>query len=270
MDHPQTPSDPQSDHDILVSLANGFSELNRRFNNFHQTFQGLSDNVAANTKATKDLKEQIHEVKDEVREVNQRVASVEVRLNEVETGLTAQINVVDARLGTQIKTAEERLAGQIKTAEERLAGQINVVDARFRTQINTAEERLAARIGTAENHLSTHTNALRKDFNKMQTAIYKLQKTTQTHTQEIYSDFRGLQGRVRQMDVRLEAQRTNELARLANSFVGNGTIIEPLVAEDMSRISDLPASDPAIDHLQGRLAPPGSREEDDQLTRHRF
>ena len=259
MDHPQTPSDPQSDHDILVSLANGFSELNRRFNNFHQTFQGLSDNVAANTKATKDLKEQIHEVKDEVREVNQRVASVEVRLNEVETGLTAQINVVDARLGTQIKTAEERLAGQI-----------NVVDARFRTQINTAEERLAARIGTAENHLSTHTNALRKDFNKMQTAIYKLQKTTQTHTQEIYSDFRGLQGRVRQMDVRLEAQRTNELARLANSFVGNGTIIEPLVAEDMSRISDLPASDPAIDHLQGRLAPPGSREEDDQLTRHRF
>jgi len=306
MDQPQTPFDPQSAHNSLVSLltgldnkvnvlsdivrtnSTGLDELNKRFNSFHKESKGLSDNVAANTQAINNLKSTVEDLSDQVQPLDQELEELRGDLGKVSKDLGERFDKVDEDLRVARRCLEEKI-GEVKDdvsqvnqrlnkVEERLTARIEKVDEDLRVaqrcleekigevkddvsqvdqRLNKVEERLTARINMAEERLGGITKKLRTDINKTNDAIHKLNKTTQDLSKDLYSvdiargHVSNLQEDVQKMSVTLEAQRKNELARLANSFVGNGTI-EPLVAMDMSRISDLPSSDAGIDHLQGR------------------
>ena len=288
MDQPQTPFDPQIAHSLSVSLLTGLNKLNEKFDSFHKEFKGLSDNVAANTQAINSLESTVEDLSDQVQPLDQKLEELRGDLGKVSKGLDERFDKVDEDLRGVRRCLEEKISEvkdevsqvnqRLNKVEERLTARINKVDenlggvrrcleekigevrdevSQVNRRLNKVEERLTTRIDMAEKRLGGFTKELRADVNKTNETIHKLNKTTQDLSKDLYSadTARGhvsnLQRDVQKMSVTLEAQRRNELARLANSFAGNGTI-EPLVAMDMSRISDLPSSDVGIDHLQGR------------------
>ena len=257
MDQPQTP------FDLLVSLitgldnkvnvlsnivktnSTGLDELNKRFNNFHNTFKGLSGNVAANTEAINSLKSAVQDLGDQVEPLDQKLEELQGDFGKVSKDLGESIDKVNEDLGDSRRCLEK----QIREVNDQVS-QVN-------QRLNNVENRLTDRINAAEKRLGDSTKELKSSVNKIDERIHKLENTTRGLSNDLYSvniargHVTNLQGDVQEIGVMLKAQRRNELARLANSFAGNGTI-EPLVAMDMSRISDLPSSDVGIDHLQGR------------------
>ncbi|KAK0725645.1 hypothetical protein B0H67DRAFT_680957 [Lasiosphaeris hirsuta] len=211
-------------------------DYNERFNSIQQDFSEVQHS----------LEKHIDEVKTEVRQLSQAV-------NGVKKDISAEAKTAGARL-TEVEHGLQKCIDSVKQGRDDTKLTIENGLESVKQCLGDAERRLEDKITRVDTRLGRATNDRVKHSAWVNGVLFNTERNIKDLVERVRSTT-SLEGDFQRMSLKLQTYNTNELARLANSFVGNDNNIQPLVAiGDASPIPNLPTSVAGMENLQASEA----------------